>query len=119
MSRLFDRGVRRGPFCIPWWGCAIGERPDGRVAVVRFDTHGPLYVDSDRPYGGPSQTSGSHGQCLIFAECSYGGAGDTGAATRSEEHTSELQSRGHLVCRLLLEKKKTTLENTNKETLVK
>src|SRR5690625_2564263 len=26
--------------------------------------------------------------------------------TRSEEHTSELQSRGHLVCRLLLEKKK-------------
>src|SRR5690625_6159818 len=26
-----------------------------------------------------------------------------GAAVRSEEHTSELQSRGHLVCRLLLE----------------
>src|SRR5437660_9662923 len=31
-------------------------------------------------------------------------AADEGA--RSEEHTSELQSRGHLVCRLLLEKKK-------------
>src|SRR2546422_7921501 len=30
-----------------------------------------------------------------------------GAAGRSEEHTSELQSRLHLVCRLLLEKKKT------------
>src|SRR5690625_6183598 len=28
------------------------------------------------------------------------------ARHRSEEHTSELQSRGHLVCRLLLEKKK-------------
>src|SRR5690625_4773294 len=28
---------------------------------------------------------------------------------RSEEHTSELQSRGHLVCRLLLEKKKNKL----------
>src|SRR5207253_11003447 len=28
------------------------------------------------------------------------------ALARSEEHTSELQSRGHLVCRLLLEKKK-------------
>src|SRR5437660_4232431 len=27
------------------------------------------------------------------------------ARERSEEHTSELQSRGHLVCRLLLEKK--------------
>src|SRR5207253_6630028 len=33
-------------------------------------------------------------------------------ATRSEEHTSELQSRGHLVCRLLLEKKK---HNNNKQ----
>src|SRR5437870_8204283 len=30
---------------------------------------------------------------------------------RSEEHTSELQSRGHLVCRLLLEKKK-KIKNT-------
>src|SRR2546429_5750255 len=29
-----------------------------------------------------------------------------GARVRSEEHTSELQSRLHLVCRLLLEKKK-------------
>src|SRR5690625_6076730 len=37
--------------------------------------------------------------------------GDDGAAhlTRSEEHTSELQSRGHLVCRLLLEKKNNRL----------
>src|SRR3989442_2474424 len=31
-----------------------------------------------------------------------------GVGTRSEEHTSELQSRPHLVCRLLLEKKKIT-----------
>src|SRR5690554_7314206 len=31
-----------------------------------------------------------------------------GQKTRSEEHTSELQSRPHLVCRLLLEKKKNT-----------
>src|SRR2546422_4242840 len=31
--------------------------------------------------------------------------------TRSEEHTSELQSRLHLVCRLLLEKKKTYNKN--------
>src|SRR2546429_7108779 len=30
---------------------------------------------------------------------------------RSEEHTSELQSRLHLVCRLLLEKKKKTQDN--------
>src|SRR5437870_8240363 len=32
--------------------------------------------------------------------------GVPGEQERSEEHTSELQSRGHLVCRLLLEKKK-------------
>src|SRR5437660_7142762 len=31
---------------------------------------------------------------------------------RSEEHTSELQSRGHLVCRLLLEKKKENCTTT-------
>src|SRR5258708_26781347 len=31
---------------------------------------------------------------------------------RSEEHTSELQSPDHLVCRLLLEKKKTTRQDT-------
>src|SRR2546425_7378910 len=32
----------------------------------------------------------------------------SGAAARSEEHTSELQSLAYLVCRLLLEKKKNT-----------
>src|SRR5690625_6681807 len=57
---------------------------------------------------------------LPSAEVTYEGAKayqigpvDKGVATavgivlRSEEHTSELQSRGHLVCRLLLETKKT------------
>src|SRR5256884_5536150 len=35
---------------------------------------------------------------------------------RSEEHTSELQSRLHLVCRLLLEKKKNNLAQTDSAT---
>ena len=35
---------------------------------------------------------------------------------RSEEHTSELQSRRNLVCRLLLEKKNNTKKNTNTHT---
>src|SRR5947209_12052413 len=46
------------------------------------------------------------------------------AGTRSEEHTSELQSRQYLVCRLLLEKKKTntitnleTTASTNEHTV--
>src|SRR2546429_5951223 len=39
------------------------------------------------------------------AHAALAGSGDE-APDRSEEHTSELQSRLHLVCRLLLEKKK-------------
>src|SRR6266508_5365853 len=38
---------------------------------------------------------------------------------RSEEHTSELQSRGHLVCRLLLEKKKKTIQHFLQENKIK
>src|SRR3989304_7912655 len=44
-----------------------------------------------------TEKNGNHFSCLNAYHCSC----------RSEEHTSELQSRLHLVCRLLLEKKKT------------
>src|SRR2546429_7387384 len=40
----------------------------------------------------------------VSVECAY----QPRCSSRSEEHTSELQSRLHLVCRLLLEKKKNT-----------
>src|SRR5438876_2953328 len=52
-----------------------------------------------------------------------GASGASGRAGRSEEHTSELQSPVHLVCRLLLEKKKkknkkiTQTNKANKDTL--
>src|SRR3989442_4821330 len=39
---------------------------------------------------------------------------DSREQQRSEEHTSELQSRPHLVCRLLLEKKKKTQTHTTR-----
>src|SRR3712207_8253974 len=42
-------------------------------------------------------------------EALAGGWGQAETVTRSEEHTSELQSRQYLVCRLLLEKKTTPL----------
>src|SRR2546429_3622888 len=42
-----------------------------------------------------------------FSHFAHVGAEELGDIERSEEHTSELQSRLHLVCRLLLEKKKT------------
>src|SRR5437870_8885324 len=45
-----------------------------------------------------SRTSASTTRISCSGRCRRAGA-------RSEEHTSELQSRGHLVCRLLLEKK--------------
>src|SRR5438045_6235508 len=38
--------------------------------------------------------------------------GSSGVCPRSEEHTSELQSLRHLVCRLLLEKKKIKIKKT-------
>src|SRR5258708_19219479 len=41
----------------------------------------------------------------------------TGREGRSEEHTSELQSPDHLVCRLLLEKKKTSKSRTSAWTI--
>src|SRR5687768_18325514 len=40
------------------------------------------------------------------------------ARARSEEHTSELQSRLHLVCRLLLEKKKKKKKNKQTTTII-
>src|SRR5439155_12550937 len=43
---------------------------------------------------------------LLYRRIAFGRVPFNQAALRSEEHTSELQSRGHLVCRLLLEKKK-------------
>src|SRR5690606_41501893 len=47
----------------------------------------------------------SRGSCRIPRSAYCIGCG-TGDCRRSEEHTSELQSRENLVCRLLLEKKK-------------
>src|SRR5260370_8631891 len=42
---------------------------------------------------------------------------DSCCRSRSEEHTSELQSHLNLVCRLLLEKKKSSLTSTRNQTL--
>src|SRR5439155_19486671 len=61
------------------------------------------------PYGVPTGSMaptllGNH-RAVTCPRCGY--PIDVGYRDdRSEEHTSELQSRGHLVCRLLLEKKK-------------
>src|SRR5438552_13438451 len=60
------------------------------------------------------------GECELDADRVSGIAVHVGArisavaAPRSEEHTSELQSPDHLVCRLLLEKKKQNDQTTNR-----
>src|SRR5690606_39774011 len=58
----------------------------------------------------PPSSSGvitGSGSAATGASAGAGSPSVSSAAGRSEEHTSELQSRENLVCRLLLEKKKT------------
>src|SRR5436305_4500018 len=50
---------------------------------------------------------------LAQTEVSLDGCATLAEALRSEEHTSELQSRPHLVCRLLLEKKNPTSQSAS------
>src|SRR3712207_9408626 len=57
-------------------------------------------VGADR---GPDDDGAAHGGRALLRQVRLG------AVVRSEEHTSELQSRQYLVCRLLLEKKKNTM----------
>src|SRR5690348_17372144 len=57
------------------------------------------------------QPAGAHATGAASAGPGVGGP----RRRRSEEHTSELQSPVHLVCRLLLEKKKTEAEDTRRD----
>src|SRR5690606_39519919 len=73
--------------------------PPATADVQAFKIH---FYDNVRPV---NRCGGCHdvdvGQAPMFAR-----GDDVNLAYRSEEHTSELQSRENLVCRLLLEKKK-------------
>src|SRR5690625_5993314 len=62
-----------------------------------------LVTKADLAQGATRSAQGGIAAALGPADSPDQHARDT---RRSEEHTSELQSRGHLVCRLLLEKKK-------------
>src|SRR5690625_5827009 len=66
-------------------------RPDAKVHLFLDATSATLYLDTS-------------GESLFKRGWRYHkGAAPLRENLRSEEHTSELQSRGHLVCRLLLE----------------
>src|SRR2546430_11101584 len=62
------------------------------------------------PLASPDGTVTGSGSGTGTGPGTGGGTGSTGYS-RSEEHTSELQSQSNLVCRLLLEKKKKTLKD--------
>src|SRR3712207_8255962 len=53
----------------------------------------------------PTATTAAHGKCDCATCCCAQNKSCSVGCCRSEEHTSELQSRQYLVCRLLLEKK--------------
>src|SRR5574344_1404880 len=80
--------------------------------VVYFKTD-DLYIESDEDI--VTDIDGEKGPDFpLRIQCIKGGIKILGAK-RSEEHTSELQSPDHLVCRLLLEKKKTTQNPRKRE----
>src|SRR5207253_8078009 len=85
---IFPRG---GEEFVRW----VAER--SRIPVLKHDK-GLVHVFVDA-----SADPAMAAQIVVNAKAQRPGV--CNALERSEEHTSELQSRGHLVCRLLLEKK--------------
>src|SRR5437870_8033215 len=77
------------------------------IGLVTGHAKSSATISTAKPAHALSYTSTATGICSVVA--ALGLAIAIGAIlmlpqSRSEEHTSELQSRGHLVCRLLLEK---------------
>src|SRR5690625_6947229 len=88
LARLRPR--RRGPGLVTA-GCNCSS-------VVRQTVPGPAHI--------AAWSRNRNGYSWAASSIAWSAAAAAARASRSEEHTSELQSRGHLVCRLLLEKKK-------------
>src|SRR3712207_7174194 len=81
-----------------WWSGqpARAHHPAG-CSGLRWEIAVPAARRGGGPIGQAAWTTSRRGPPVRVAR-----------SVRSEEHTSELQSRQYLVCRLLLEKKKTT-----------
>src|SRR5215203_3913906 len=78
-----------------------GRSPAEMARTVLRATHASVSPKISRRSECPTMTAPAPTSSSIGAETS-----PVNAPERSEEHTSELQSRQYLVCRLLLEKKK-------------
>src|SRR3712207_6992515 len=72
-----------------------------------FRSHEDLVLERLAPLGRAGRAAAAHPAPFdaLAGDPLHGGPEGLAARLRSEEHTSELQSRQYLVCRLLLEKK--------------
>src|SRR5690625_5711970 len=87
------------------WPRHSGPRPRSRWRERTQD----LLVRAGAPGVSPGRlVAASTALAAVVLLITLGATASPPIAARSEEHTSELQSRGHLVCRLLLEKKNKT-----------
>src|SRR5690625_5397256 len=94
-------------FIIGW--IVLGNDFSGKTLVGTFWVPFVIWLTANISFGVTNHFLGAvYGGVVLGIGLGivYRGNGSTGGTARSEEHTSELQSRGHLVCRLLLEKKK-------------
>src|SRR3712207_7765575 len=100
--------IRRPPrsTLFPYTTLFRSDEDDGCVAEIVPPDPRRCFLAKDEPYttapGSPCQTGSWIRQHFRTTGT------PVGHGFRSEEHTSELQSRQYLVCRLLLEKKKKT-----------
>src|SRR2546429_2944470 len=76
-----------------------------------------IFEGAERGVNTESAEHNDHGEDLYPPGVAAQGAAETRFRQRSEEHTSELQSRLHLVCRLLLEKKKNPIHTSTTATV--
>src|SRR3989442_13409097 len=112
----FYRKVRQDAALAPLFAQMSGEHPQHVARFVAEVLGGPALYSKER--GGHPHMISRHlnrrltqGQRAQWVRLLLEAADEVGMPDRSEEHTSELQSRPHLVCRLLLEKKKKRKSN--------
>src|SRR5690625_6080355 len=89
----------------------LGVADQQVLALLGVVEHHQVVLPADPRGRVPAEGGADRVGLIVVHPCAAGLDGATGSVgdvllSRSEEHTSELQSRGHLVCRLLLEKKK-------------
>src|SRR5207244_11005705 len=95
---------------LPHLNGLLGAREMSKFGMIIDCARQMLYINPNGPSGSASQKLVSFLSVSGFTRIPMRLNSGNHLEVRSEEHTSELQSPDHLVCRLLLEKKKTTMQ---------